>query len=48
MADLIKGKKKAEEVKPEVLEIVRKHREVKYGFQSLEEAVEWLKEHSIS
>lgn len=48
MADLIKGKKKAEEVKPEVLEIVRKHREIKYGFQSLEEAVEWLKEHSIS
>ena len=42
MLDVIKYKRKPEEVKKEVIALRKEHSEIKYGFQSLEEAIEYL------
>jgi len=43
MLDVIKYKRKPEEVKEEVIALRKEHSEVKYGFQSLREAIEYLR-----
>ncbi|MEM3693578.1 MAG: serine hydroxymethyltransferase [Candidatus Bathyarchaeia archaeon] len=45
MADLIKGKKKPEEARSWVFEILKEHCAIKYGFQSIEEAIEYVEKH---
>ncbi|MCD6465507.1 serine hydroxymethyltransferase [Candidatus Bathyarchaeota archaeon] len=42
MLDVIKYRRKPEEVKKEVIALRKEHSEIKYGFQSLEEAIEYL------
>ncbi len=42
MLDVIKRRRKPEEVRKEVIALRKEHDEIKYGFQSLEEAVEFL------
>ncbi|MCX8171352.1 MAG: hypothetical protein N3E47_05210 [Candidatus Bathyarchaeota archaeon] len=43
MLDVIKGKRKPEEVKRDVIALRREHNEIKYGFQNVREAVEHLR-----
>jgi len=42
MLDVIKYKRKPEEVREEVIALRKEHSEIKYGFQSLKEAIEYL------
>jgi glycine hydroxymethyltransferase len=42
MLEIIKGKRKPEEVRENVIALRREHCEIKYGFQSLQEAMEYL------
>jgi glycine hydroxymethyltransferase len=42
MLDVIKGKRKPEEVREDVIALRRERSEIKYGFQSLQEAIEYL------
>ncbi|MEM1562303.1 MAG: serine hydroxymethyltransferase [Candidatus Bathyarchaeia archaeon] len=42
MLDVIKGKRKPEEVRKDVIELRREHNEIKYGFRSVKEAIEYL------
>ncbi|MEM2320551.1 MAG: serine hydroxymethyltransferase [Candidatus Bathyarchaeia archaeon] len=42
MLDIIKGKRKPEEVREDVIALRREHDEIKYGFQSVKEAIEYL------
>ena len=43
MLSVIKGKRKPEEVKPEVIALKKEFNQVKYGFQSVEEAIDYIK-----
>lgn len=43
MLDVIKCRRRPEEVREEVVALRREHDEIKYGFQSLEEAVEYMR-----
>lgn len=42
MLDVIRNKRKPEEVREDVMALIKEHREIKYGFQSLEEAIGYL------
>lgn len=42
MLDIIKGRRKPEEVRKDVIALRREHNEIKYGFQSVKEAIEYL------
>ncbi|MBS7624907.1 MAG: serine hydroxymethyltransferase [Candidatus Bathyarchaeia archaeon] len=43
MLDVIKGRRKPEDVRKDVIALRKEHNEIKYGFQSLGEAIEYLK-----
>ena len=42
MLDVIKNKRRPKEVREDVIALIKEHHEVQYGFQSLEEAIEYL------
>ncbi|MEM1514626.1 MAG: serine hydroxymethyltransferase [Candidatus Bathyarchaeia archaeon] len=42
MLDVIKGRRRSEEVRKDVIALRREHNEIKYGFQSVKEAIEYL------
>ncbi|MEM1556449.1 MAG: serine hydroxymethyltransferase [Candidatus Bathyarchaeia archaeon] len=42
MLDIIKGRRKPEDVREEVIALRREHDEIKYGFQNVKEAIEYL------
>src|SRR3990170_4835314 len=42
MLSVIKGKRKPSEVKPEVIALKKEFKQVKYGFQSMEEAISYI------
>jgi hypothetical protein len=44
MLSVMKGKRKPSEVKESVIALKKEFKKVKYGFQSVEEAISYIKE----